>query len=66
MKVIRTIFAELIGLFIDDWAFAVLVLVWVGLFAQPFSRTLGDWAGPALFVGLAALALVFVARQARR
>ncbi len=65
MKVIRTIFEELIGLFVDDWAFALLALLWVGVFALPLSQMLGSWAGPLLFVGLAALALVFVARKAR-
>ncbi len=66
MKVLRTILEELIGLFVDDWAFAGLTLLWVGLFALPFSRTLGVWAGPGLFAGLAALVLVFVVRKARR
>ena len=66
MKVIRTIFAELIGLLVDDWAFAGLVLLWVALFALPVHQALGLWAGPALFAGLAVLALVFVARKARR
>lgn len=66
MKVIRTIFEELIGLFVDDWVFALLLLLWVGLFALPFRSVPGAWAGPGLFVGLAALALVFVVRQARR
>jgi hypothetical protein len=66
MKVLRTILEELVGLFVDDWAFAGLTLLWVGLFALPFSRMLGIWAGPGLFAGLAALALLFVARKARR
>lgn len=64
---IRTIFDELIGLFVDDWTFALLVLLWVGLFAlPPFRSILGAWAGPGLFAGLAALTLVFAARKARR
>ena len=66
MKVIRAIFDELVGLFVDDWAFALLVLLWAGLFALPFAQVLGVWAGPGLFGGLAALALVFVVRRARR
>lgn len=66
MKVLRTILEELIGLFVDDWAFALLVLLWVGLFALPFRAVLGAGAGPLLFGGLAALALVFVVRKARR
>ncbi len=66
MKVIRTIFEELIGLLVDDWAFAGLILVWVALFVLPIHQALGLWAGPALFAGLALLVLVFVARTARR
>jgi len=66
VKVIRTILEELVGLFVDDWAFALLVLLWVGLFALPLRGVLGVWAGPALFGGLAALALVFVVQKARR
>jgi len=66
MNSVKTIFAELLGLFVDDWAFALLALLWVGLFASPLRTHLGVWAGPALFVGLAGLALVFVVRRARR
>lgn len=66
MKVIQTIFAELIGLFVDDWAFALLILLWVGVFALPVRTAFGIWAGPALFAGLAALVLIFVVRRARR
>lgn len=66
MKVIRTIVDELVGLFVDDWVFALLVLLWVGLFALPFRSVLGAWAGLGLFMGLAVLALVFVVRRVRR
>ena len=66
MKVVRTIFAELLGLFVDDWAFALLLLLWVGVFASPLRSVLGMGAGPALFIGLAALMLAFVARKAQR
>lgn len=66
MKVLRTIFAELLGLFVDDWAFALLTLLWVSVFASPLRTILGFWTGPALFAGLAALALIFVLRRAGR
>jgi len=66
MTLLRNILSELIGLFVDDWAFALLVLVWVGLFALPGVRAHVPLAGPLLFLGLAALTLVFVARKARR
>ena len=66
MKVIRAIFAELLGLLVDDWAFAALILLWVGVFALPLRGVLGMGAGPALFGGLAALTLAFVVRRAQR
>lgn len=66
MNVIRAIFAELIGLFVDDWAFALLILLWIGVFASPLRTVFGVWAGPALFAGLAAFVLIFVVRRAKR
>ena len=66
MKVLRTIFAEMLGLFVDDWVFALLILLWVAGFASPLRTVFGRWAGPALFAGLAAVALIFVVRRAKR
>lgn len=66
MTVLRNILAEIVGLFVDDWAFALLVLLWVALFALPPVRLHLPLAGPLLFLGLAALTLVFVARKAKR
>lgn len=65
MTILRNILAELIGLFIDDWLFAMLVLLWVGVFALPGIRHFVPQFGPLLFGGLALLTLVFVARKAR-
>ena len=65
MSVLRNILAELVGLIIDDWLFALLVLLLVGLFALPGVRQLVPLSGPLLFGGLAVLTLVFVARKAR-
>ena len=66
MNVFRIIFAELLGLFVNDWAFALLILLWVGLFASSLQTVFGAWAGPALFGGLAASVLIFVVRRAKR
>lgn len=66
MNLLRNILSELIGLLVDDWAFALLILAWVALFALPPIRAHAALAGPALFLGLAVLTLVFVARKARR
>ena len=66
MKLLGAIFTELLGLFVDDWAFALLVLLWVGLIAAVGRPILGRGTGPALFLGLALLALIFVIRRAKR
>lgn len=64
MKILRAIFSELVGLFVDDWAFALLVLLWVGLFALPGIHA-SSFAAPVLFAGLAVLTLVFLVRKAK-
>ena len=66
MKTLRAALAEIVGLFVDDWAFAGLALAWIALFALPPVRALGGPAAVALWAGLAVLTLVFVARKARR
>lgn len=66
MTVLRNILAELVGLIIDDWLFALLVLLLVGLFALPGARHALPLSGLLLFGGLALLTLVFVAHKARR
>jgi len=65
MTLLRNILAELIGLLVDDWAFALLILIWVGLFALPGVKHWLPLPGPLLFLGLAGLTLLFVARKAR-
>ena len=65
MRVLRAIGSELLGLFVDDWAFALLLIAWVVLFAL-----LGPHQSPVFaaifFAGIALLTLVFVRRKARR
>lgn len=66
-SLLRSIASEFLGLFIDDKAFALSILIWVavvGLFAKTnhFSALLG----PLLFAGLALLLLVSVLRFARK
>ena len=63
MNILRTIVTEFIGLFVDDWAYAGLIVAWVVLFA---------FAGPNIpaapyvfFAGFAALLLGFAVRKAR-
>lgn len=66
MKLLRTLLAELVGLFVDDRAFALLVLLWIGLFTLPGRHNLGAWGGPALFAGPAVFVLAFVVRAAQK
>lgn len=66
MTLLRNILSEIAGLFVDDWAFALLLLLWVGMFALPGVRHWLPLPGPLLFLGLAALTLAFVARKASR
>ena len=65
-EALRAALDEIIGLFVDDWAIALLTLAWIGLFALPGVRAHAALAAVTLLAGLAALTLVFVARKARR
>ncbi len=64
MTVLRTAARELIGLFVDDWAFALLLIAWVALFATLGQRLPKEWEGAVFFAGLAILTLVFAVRKA--
>ena len=66
MKVLRAVLAEIVGLFVDDWAFALLTVAWIALFAVPAIRAQASVAAVVLWGGLAVLTLVFVARKAKR
>ena len=66
MNFLRSAVAEIVGLFIDDWAFAPLLVAWVGLSAVFAPRLPPVVAALLFFLGLALLTLAFVARQARR
>lgn len=66
MNVLRSALAEIVALFVDDWAFALALVLWVGVIALTRHRLPADLAAPLLFVGLAVLTLVFVVRRAWR
>jgi hypothetical protein len=68
MRWIKSIVREIYGLFVDDGSFAVAILVWLGLAVAVVPRMTAEarWAGPALFVGLAAILIESVLRFARR
>ena len=68
MRWLKTIFGELIGLFIEDGSFAVAIVVWLGLvwFVLPRVSLPPVLQGPVLFAGLLAILLESALRAARR
>jgi hypothetical protein len=68
MRGIKTIVAELTGLFVDDWRYAGAIVLWlivVALFL-PRHAMPAVVKGPLLFAGLSAILLVSVTRRAGR
>ena len=65
---IKTVLAEVLGLFVDDGTFALSILAWLGLawIALPRLPELGPWAGALLFAGLAGILVESALRRARR
>ncbi len=66
MTLVRSIAAELLGLFVDDGGVAVAVLAWVAV-AWLASRVAGPpWPPLILFAGLATILIASAVRRARR
>jgi hypothetical protein len=62
---LKHIVSEVVGLFVDDAAFAASIVIWIAIvglaaWALPAARV---WLGPTLFAGLAAILAVGVARR---
>jgi len=68
MRAIRRVLAELLGLFVDDWAFTLLVLAWLAVATLLIPAGLPDetWGAPVLFAGCAALLPLGAWLDARR
>lgn len=68
MTWLKTIWAEFIGLFVDDVSFAVAIAAWLAVTALLFQTSLvpPPWRGPLLFVGLAAIFVENTLRRARK
>ncbi len=68
MKWIKNIFREILGLFVDDGAFALAILVWLDLMRWAASHLSGSPAitGIILFTGLALILVESTSRYARR
>ncbi len=68
MNLIRTILSETWGLFVDDGALAVALVVWgagAGL-GLPMTGLPEAWRAPVLFLGFLAILLVNVLLAARK
>jgi hypothetical protein len=67
MKWLRSILAELFGLFVDDGAFAVAIVVWLALLWWLLPRVAIDasWKALILAAGLVAILVGSVLRRAR-
>lgn len=66
MKLLKSIAAELTGLFVDDWSFALRLLLWVGVCALPSWRSHPKFDAWELFLGLAVMTLSYVGEKATR
>jgi len=55
MHKLKSIAAEIMGLFVDDGAFALAIVVWLAfsLIVFPHLHATARWSGSALFIGLA-------------
>jgi hypothetical protein len=65
VKSVVTLLRELYGLFVEDGAFALAILVWLGLFAAIVSYVEASVRGPVLFAGFAVILIVAVRRASR-
>ena len=68
MRWLRGAFDEVLGLFVDDAAFAIPILAWLAAVGALSSAvpTARGWLAPMLFIGLAVILTAGVLRKARR
>lgn len=68
MKWLAGIGREVVALFVDDWSFTVLLLVWIGVatLLLPHLVPAADWDALLLFAGCVLILLDNVHRSARR
>lgn len=67
MKWAKPVVRELWGLFVDDGAFALAIVIWLAIawLILPTFMPAAPWAGVALFLGLALILLENVWPRAR-
>ena len=68
MQTLKTIWNEIVGLFVDDQLFAVAILVWLAVIwlIVTHAGIAPAWSALALFAGLAAIFVESATRAARR
>ena len=68
MQKLRTVWHEVVGLFVDDQLFALAILVWLALvwLIVKHSGIAPVWDAVTLFAGLAVLLVETTSRAARR
>lgn len=68
MNWLRTISREILGLFVDDGSFALLILLWLGLttLLLPYLGWAPKYRGPIFFIGLAAILMASAIRYTYR
>jgi hypothetical protein len=68
MELLRTLWKEGFGLFVDDGSFALTIVIWVVFVKTLLSRTayVGQWHAVIMFFGLALILAESVDRFARR
>jgi hypothetical protein len=65
---VRTVLAEIFGLFVDDGSFALAILAWLAVagLGLPHLDLPAAVKGPILFLGLAAILIESALRRARK
>jgi hypothetical protein len=65
---LKTIFQELLGLFVEDGSFAITILAWLALLWLVLAHLpiLGAWHAIILFAGLIAILIEGVLRRSAR
>lgn len=68
MSWLKTVWRELVSIFIDDSHFALAIVIWLALIGLLVSHLIWAvaWQGIVLFVGLAVVLVESVLRRSRR
>jgi hypothetical protein len=68
LRSLKTILAEILGLFVDDISFALAIIIWLGIIQLGLLRLnlSAAWDGVILFAGLATILAESALRRASR